>query len=89
LVIVIRRKRYKLTFRRPFSVKGIDRLLSPGDYELVPDHEMTAEPYFPAYREVVTMILVPPEAYRRSSIVKANVDSAEIFAAHRREQSCD
>lgn len=86
---VIRRKRQKLTFRRPFSVKGIDRLLSPGEYELVPDHELTAEPYFPSYREVVTMILVPSQAYRQASIVKANVDSAEIFAAHRRDQSCD
>ena len=85
-MILIRCKRHKLTFKRPFSVKGIDRLLSPGDYELVPDHEMTGEIYFPAYRNVVTMILVPPEAFRRSSIVKTNVDAAEIFAAHKRDQ---
>jgi hypothetical protein len=32
----MRRKRLKLIFRRSFSVKGIDRLLSPGDYELCP-----------------------------------------------------
>jgi len=55
----------------------------------VPDHEMTGEIYFPAYRDVVTMILVPPEAFRRASIVKTNVDAAEIFAAHRRDQCCD
>jgi hypothetical protein len=78
-----------LTFKRPFSVKGIDRLLSPGDYELVPDQELTGELHFPTYRQVVSLLFVPAQAYRRSSIVKASVDSVEILAAHKRDQDCD
>ena len=88
-MIVMRRKRLRLTFRRPFSVKGINRLLSPGDYELVPDHELTGEQYFPAYRQVVSLLFVPSQAYRRSSIVKTGVDAAAILASHERDQCSD
>jgi hypothetical protein len=85
----MRRKRFKLTFRRPFSVKGIDRPLSPGDYELVPDDELTRELYVPEYRHVVSLLFVPPQAHKHSFIVKASVDLADILASHVRDQACD
>jgi hypothetical protein len=85
----MRRNRFKLTFRRPFSVKGIDRPLSPGDYELVPDHELTGELYFPEYRHVVSLLFVPTQAHKRSFVVKASVDLADILASHDRDQACD
>ncbi|MFZ0067722.1 MAG: hypothetical protein WAK90_16305 [Pseudolabrys sp.] len=85
----MRRNRFKLTFRRPFSVKGIDRPLSPGNYELVPDHELKGELYFPEYRHVVSLLFVPTEAHKRSFIVKASVDPADILASHVRDQACD
>ena len=85
----MRRKRFKLTFRRPFSVKGIDRPLSPGDYELVPDHELTGELHFPEYRHVVSLLFVPRQAHKRSFIVKASVDLADILASHVRDQACE
>jgi hypothetical protein len=81
-----RQKRLQLTFSRPFSVKGIDRLLPPGIYELVPDHELISEACFPLYRSAVALLAIPSQAYRRSSLVKANVDSAEILALHRRDR---
>jgi hypothetical protein len=84
-VIVISHNRLKLTFKRPFSVRGINRLLPAGNYELVPDHELTSEYYIPAYRQVVTLLSVPSEAYRRSSIVKTNVATADILASHKRD----
>jgi hypothetical protein len=83
--MVISRNRLKLTFKRPFSVQGINRLLPAGNYELVPDHELTSEHNIPAYRQVVTLLFVTPEAYRRSSIVKTNVATADILASHRRD----
>lgn len=83
----IREKRRQLTFRRPFSVRGIDRLLPAGTYELVPDHELASEPYLPVYRPVVALLFIPGQPHRHSSIVKANVDSAEILVAHRRDQA--
>ena len=54
--------------------------------ELVPDHELIGEPYFPVYRRIITLISVPPQPYRRSSVVKANVRLADILASHRLDQ---
>ena len=82
----MRRERLQLTFRRHFSITGIDRLLPPGDYELVPDYELTSEPHFPVYQQIVTLLVVPSQAYRRSSVVKANVRLVEVLASHRRDQ---
>ena len=82
----MRQKRVKLTFRLPFSVKGVSRTLPAGDYELVPDHELTAEFYLPAYRPVVALIHIPSQAHRSSSFVKASVDLADILASHRQDQ---
>jgi hypothetical protein len=84
---LIREKRRQLTFRRPFSVRGIDRPLPAGTYELVPDHELASEPYFPVYRPTVALLFIPPQSYRHSSIVKASVDSADILASHERDQA--
>lgn len=86
LVVPISQRRLKLRFRRPFLVKGIDRPLPPGDYEIVPDHQLTGELWFPAYRPIVTLLCVPPQPYRRSSIVKANVRLSDILASHERDQ---
>ena len=83
----VRDRRRQLTFRRPFSVRGVDRLLPAGTYELVPDHELASEPYHPVYRPVVALLFIPGEPHRHSSIVKANVDSAEILASHGRDQA--
>jgi hypothetical protein len=85
-VTVMRQKRVKLTFARPFSVKGVSRMLPAGDYELVPDQELTAEFYLPDYRPVVALIHIPSQAHRRSSLVKASVDLADILASHRQDQ---
>jgi hypothetical protein len=82
----MRQKRVKLTFRRPFSVKGVSRTLPAGDYELVPDQELTAEFYLPAYRPVVALIHIPSQTHRCSSFVKASVDLADILASHRQDQ---
>jgi hypothetical protein len=88
-VIVKRSKRLTLTFTRPFSISGISRPLSPGKYELVPDDELTDERFSPAYRPVVTLLFVPSQLHRCSSVVKVNVDPADIFAAHRRDNCYD
>lgn len=55
----IRTTRSTITFRRPFYLKGVDRLLPPGDYRVVTDEEMIQGLSFPAYRRVSTAIFVP------------------------------
>ena len=45
-------------FKHPFRIKGIDRLLPSGDYEVVTDEEMIEGLSFAAYRRIATMIMV-------------------------------
>ena len=60
-----RSRRETLTFRQPFRIKGIDRLLAAGDYEVVTDEEMIEGLSFPSFRRVATLIMVPGSAAAR------------------------
>lgn len=51
-----------VTFRRPFCLKGVDRLLPPADYRVVTDEELIDGLSFSAYRRVSTAIFVPAES---------------------------
>jgi len=55
----------------------------------VPDRELMSEFRFPVYRQVVSLLFVPPQAHGRSSIVKASVNLADILASHQRDQCGD
>jgi hypothetical protein len=74
-----------VTFRHPFTLKGVDRLLAPGTYEVVSDEELIQELSFPVYRRVSTLIFLPAHAHRPSSIEMVNVDPADPNAAHARD----
>ena len=76
-----------LKFLHPFSLKGVDRQLPPGNYEVVSDEELIEELSFPVYRRVATLLFVPGEAYRKSSIEMVNVVPEELKAAHKRDQA--
>ena len=60
-----RSRRETVHFRHPFRIKGIDRLLAPGAYEVVTDEEMIEGLSFPSFRRVATMIMVPGAAPRQ------------------------
>ena len=51
--MITRTKRVTLTFKHPFSLKGVDRPLAPGQYEVVSDEELIEELSFPVYRRVL------------------------------------
>jgi hypothetical protein len=70
--MITRTKRVTLTFKHPFSLKGVDRPLAPGKYEVVSDEELIEELSFPVYRRVSTLIFLPPHG--SSSIEMVNVD---------------
>jgi hypothetical protein len=74
-----------LTFRRPFSLTGVDRQLAAGTYEVVSDEELIQEFSSPVYRRVSTLIFLPTQAHRPSSIAMVNVDPADLNAAHARD----
>ena len=71
--MVTRTKRVTWTFQHPFSLKGVDRRLAAGQYEVVTDEELIEELSFPVYRRVATLIFLPADAYQQSSIEMVNV----------------
>jgi hypothetical protein len=81
-----RTKRVTLTFHHPFSLKGVDRRLAPGEYEVVTDEELIEELSFPVYRRVATMILLPADS-RQSSVEMVTVEPADLAAAHERDSA--
>jgi hypothetical protein len=62
-----RSKRETVHFKHSFRIKGIDRLLPPGAYEVVTDEEMIEGLSFPVFHRVATMIMVPGAPPRHSS----------------------
>jgi hypothetical protein len=75
----------KVTFARPFTLKGVDRLLPAGNYRVVTDEELIEELSFPVYRRVSTMIFVPGETHHASSVEMVAIDPQDLYAAQERD----
>jgi len=54
-----RSRREVVTFKHPFQIRSIDRVLPAGQYEVITDEEMIEGLSFASYRRVATMIMVP------------------------------
>jgi hypothetical protein len=64
---MIRRSHSKtVVFSHPFELKGVDRMLPPGNYRVVTDEELIEELSFPVFRRVSTMFFVPAQTYNAS-----------------------
>jgi len=72
-----------VTFHRPFSLKGVDRLLPPADYRVMTDEALIEGLTFPAYHRVSTVIFVPGPS--GSSVEMVTVDPLELQAAKDRD----
>lgn len=79
----IRTTRSTITFRRPFYLKGVDRLLPPADYRVITDEELIEGPSFPAYRRVSTVIFVPGPS--GSAVEMVTIDPLDLQAAQERD----
>jgi hypothetical protein len=73
-----------LTFRHPFSLKGVERQLAPGTYEVMTDEELIEGLSFPVYRRVATLILLPVGS-RGSAVEMAAIDPADLDEAQVRD----
>ena len=78
-----------VVFSHPFELKGVDRILPPGDYRVVTDEELIEELSFPVYRRVATMIFVPAESHHASSVEMVAIDPKELQAALERDLNHD
>src|SRR5439155_20226398 len=78
-----RSRRETITFRHPFRIKGIDRLLPAGGYEVITDEEMIEGLSFAAFRRVATMIMIPADAPRSSMMDMISMSSIDLSDAQR------
>ena len=84
--MTIRSRRETVTFRHPFRIKGIDRLLTAGAYEVITDEEMIEGLSFASFRRIATMIMVPA-APRSSTMEMISISSIDLSDAQRIDAS--
>jgi hypothetical protein len=85
--MTMRSRRETLTFKHPFRIEGIDRLLSSGAYEVITDEEMIEGLSFPSFRRVATMIMVPGASPRSSSMEMIPISPIDLADAQRNDAS--
>ncbi|MEA2951159.1 MAG: hypothetical protein QOJ96_679 [Alphaproteobacteria bacterium] len=85
--MTMRSRRETVTFRHPFRIKGIDRQLQPGTYEVITDGEMIEGLSFASFRRVATMIMVPGAAPRSSSMEMISISAIDLSDAQREDAS--
>jgi hypothetical protein len=84
--VTTRTQRRTVEFRRAFLLKGIDRILPPGKYDIVSDEELIEGLSFPVYRRVSTIIFVPAAAMA-SAVEMVAVDPRDLQAARDRDDA--
>jgi hypothetical protein len=77
--MTIRTIRQTIAFRKPFYLKGEDRLLPPGDYSVVTDEELIEGLSFSAYHRISTVMFVPAQS--GSAIEMVTIDPLDLQAA--------
>jgi hypothetical protein len=85
--MTMRSRRETITFRHPFRIKGIDRLLQAGPYEVITDEEMIEGLSFASFRRVATMIMVPGAAPRAASMEMISISAIDLSDAQRIDAS--
>lgn len=85
--MTMRSRRETITFRHPFRIKGIDRQLSAGAYEVITDEEMIEGLSFASFRRVATMMMVPGAAPHSSSMEMISISAIDLTDAQRIDAS--
>jgi hypothetical protein len=79
----IRTIRKTITFRKPFYLKDVDRLLPPGDYSVVTDEELIEGLSFSAYHRISTVMFVPAQS--GSAVEMVTIEPLDLKAALERD----
>jgi hypothetical protein len=79
--MITRTHRKSFVFNHPFELKGVDRILPPGEYKVVTDEQLIEDLSFPVYRRVSTMIFVPGQSRHASSVEMVTIDPRDLQAA--------
>ena len=82
-----RSRRETVHFKHSFQIRGVDRPLPPGAYEVITDEEMIEGLSFPSFRRVATMIMVPGAPPQRSAMEMITISSIDLSDAQRIDAS--
>jgi hypothetical protein len=85
--VATRTQRKTVVFNHPFRLKGVDRVLPPGDYEVVTDEELIEGLSFPVYHRIFTAIMVPAQSHQASSVEMVAIDPGDLQSAQDRDAS--
>jgi hypothetical protein len=85
--MTIRSRREIVTFKHPFRIRGLDRLLPAGAYEVVTDEESIEGLSFESFRRVATLIKVPVEGRRGLAMEVISIGSVDLADAQRLDAS--
>jgi hypothetical protein len=77
--MTVRTIRQTIAFRKPFYLKGVNRLLSPGDYGVITDEELIEGLSFSAYHRISTVMFVPAES--GCAVEMVTIDPLDLQAA--------
>ena len=78
--MMTRTNRKIVVFSKPFLLNGVDRILPPGDYQVVTDEELIEALSFPVYRRIATMIMVPGQSHA-STVEMVTIDPSDLQEA--------
>ncbi len=79
--MTMRTSRKAATFRRPFSLSGMDAVQPAGTYTVETNEELIEGLSFPAWRRTATVILLRPQAGAAGSGEDLDIDPLELDAA--------
>lgn len=82
-----RSRRETVTFKHPFQLKGLDRFIPAGAYEVVTDEEMIEGLSFASYRRTGTMIIVPGAPPHTTSMEMISIGGVDLADAQRIDAS--
>jgi hypothetical protein len=78
--MTMRTHRRTVTFRRPFSLSGLDEMQPAGSYTVETNEEMLEGLSFPAWRRTATVILLRPPAGTVGLGQDLEIDPGELEA---------
>ena len=78
-----RTRRETVVFSQPVRLRGIDRELPAGSYDVVTDEELIEGLSFPVFRRVATMITVPCAPPRHSAGRKCSRSTPKPCEKHK------
>ncbi len=82
-----RSRRETVHFKLSFQIRGVDRLLPPGAYEVITDEEMIEGLSFPCFRRVATLMMIPGAPPRSSTMEMISISSVDLSDAQRDDAS--